>query len=160
MRYENWRPRMGLATTAFLLASLLGTIVCIQVPRMLQPSEPESAISELIPAHDRVKDLDRLRPSLTQIQRSLRAGTLPLEDAIATVDALVAETTLDISVQYFPGRNRQEKVANMTVFWALSDAMPDSERTAATKRINEQFQKLFGSEFTMVHAPGIVATTN
>ncbi|MBX9678713.1 MAG: hypothetical protein K2X38_08100 [Gemmataceae bacterium] len=160
MRYEHWRPRMGLATTAFLVASLLGAVVCFQVPRLLAPDEPQSAYSECIPPHDKVHDLDRLRPSLTQIQRAVRIGSLPLEDAITTVDALVAETTLDVSIQYFPGRDRRERVANMTIFWAMSDAMPEDERANATRRINEQFRKLFGCDSSMPHVSEPEAASN
>lgn len=160
MRYENWRPRMGLATTAFLLASLLGAIVCVQVPRFLAAEEPQSAFCEIIAPHERIQDLDRLRPSLSQIQRSICSGDLPLDDAITTVDALVSETTIDISVQYFPGADRRERIANMIAYWALSDSMPDAERTAATERIHEQFHKVFGRAPSMLHVPLTTAKVN
>ncbi|MFO0866913.1 MAG: hypothetical protein U0744_20115 [Gemmataceae bacterium] len=160
MRNVNWRPRMGLATTAFLLASLLGAILCVQVPRILQQEEPTSPFSEQFPPHERVTDLERIRPSLTLIQRSLCAGTLPLEDAIATVDALVSETTLEVSVQYFPGNDRRERVANMTAFWAMSDAMPFATRSAAARNINEQFRKLFGRDSLSITVPGHAVMPN
>lgn len=159
MRHLPWRPRMGAATSVFLVTGLFGIIAGTQVPRLMGPAQSSSQVKDYQAPLEQVHRLSEVRPMLMAIHESLAAGKMSMDEAVKSVESLIAGTSLEVSPDLFDGTNQREKIANMTIYWTLEAiAMEDRGRVGA--RLNSEFRTLFGRDCGVPAIAGVIFPTN